>query len=103
MTAFLDQVYTVTDYYGGPRAGMADFGGQHHYYEMDEEQPAKKRSQIFRLGDTVRIVSGPFTAFTAKIEGINQSKALLKVKVAIFGRKAPIKLRFTEVEKISSS
>jgi len=69
--------------------------------KMDEEQSTKKRSQIFRLGDTVRILSGPFTAFTAKIEGINQSKALLKVKVAIFGRKTPIKLHFTDVEKIS--
>jgi transcriptional antiterminator NusG len=73
---------------------------------MDEElqrQPTNKGSRIFRLGETVRIVSGPFTAFTGKIEGINQSKALLKVKVAIFGRKAPIKLHFTDVEKVSFS
>jgi transcription antitermination factor NusG len=30
-------------------------------------------------------MSGPFVSFTGKIEGINQSKALLKVKVAIAG------------------
>ena len=28
-----DKVYTVTDYYDGPRAGVGDFNGQPHYYE----------------------------------------------------------------------
>ena len=62
-----------------------------------------KKHQIFRLGDTVRILSGPFVSFTGKIEGINQSKALLKVKVAIFGRNKPIKLKFADVEVVSFS
>jgi transcriptional antiterminator NusG len=71
---------------------------------MDEESkgsPTKKNHQIFRLGDTVRIVSGPFVSFTGKIEGINQAKALLKVKVAIYGRNKPIKLSFADVEILS--
>jgi len=45
-------------------------------------------------------MAGPFTAFTGKVEGINQSKSLLKVKVEIFGRPAPIKVPFKEAEKI---
>jgi transcriptional antiterminator NusG len=48
----------------------------------------------------VRIKAGPFAAFTGKIEGINQSKNLLKVKVEIFGRRTPIKISFWEAEKI---
>jgi transcription termination/antitermination protein NusG len=63
------------------------------------EQPKNRR--VFRLGDSVRIVSGPFAAFTGKIEGINQAKALLKVKVTIFGRVEPVKLNFWEVENAS--
>ena len=59
--------------------------------------------QAFRLGDTVRIKTGPFTSFTGKVEGINQAKQLLKVVVSIFGRQTPIKLKFAEVEKASSS
>ena len=59
-----------------------------------------KKHQVFRLGDTVRIISGPFVSFTGKIEGINQSKALLKVKVAIYGRDTPIKLSFADVEVV---
>ena len=72
---------------------------------MDEdfqEKPTRGR-QTFRLGDTVRIVSGPFASFAGKIEGINQAKALLKVKVAIYGRDNPIKLKFSDVEKVSFS
>ena len=57
--------------------------------------------RVFRLGDTVKIRSGVFTSFTGKIEGINQSKALLKVRVEVFGRTTPIKLRFTDVGKVA--
>jgi len=73
---------------------------------MDEElhgKPTRRRPQTFRLGDTVRIVSGPFVSFTGKIEGINQDKALLKVKVAIYGRNKPIKLNFADVENVTAS
>ena len=59
--------------------------------------------QVFRLGDTVRVRSGPFASFTGRIEGINQSKSLLKVAVNVFGRTRPLKLRFADVEKISFS
>ena len=62
-----------------------------------------KKHQTFGLGDTVRIMSGPFASFTGKIEGINQSKALLLVKVAIFGRTKPIRLNFADVEVVRFS
>ena len=55
---------------------------------------------VYRLGDMVRIKAGPFAAFTGKVEGINQSKALLKVKVEIFGRVTPVKVNFSEAEKL---
>jgi transcriptional antiterminator NusG len=68
---------------------------------MNEElqERSNRRRHIFRLGDTVNILSGPFASFTGKIEGINQSKSLLKVKVEIYGRNTPIKLSFADVEK----
>ena len=72
---------------------------------MDEElqwRPAKRDPQTFRLGDTVRILSGPFGSFTGKVQGINQAKALLKVKITIYGRNKPIKLNFSDVENVSA-
>jgi transcriptional antiterminator NusG len=53
----------------------------------------------FRVGDTVRIKSGPFALFRGRVEGINQAKSLVKVAVTIFGRVKPIKLNFTDIEK----
>lgn len=66
-----------------------------------QERQNRRTHQIFRLGDTVRIVYGPFGSFTGKIEGINQAKSLLKIKVAIFGRDKPLKLSFRAVQKVS--
>jgi transcriptional antiterminator NusG len=60
---------------------------------------AKRR--VFTLGDMVRIKTGAFSSFTGKIEGINQSKMLLKVRVTIFGRTTPVKLHFTDVDKVT--
>lgn len=53
------------------------------------------------VGDRTRIKSGPFASFTGRIEGINQAEWLLKVVVEIFGRVTPIKLKFSEVDKIT--
>ena len=57
---------------------------------------------VILLGDFVRIKAGPFAQFTGKVEGINQSKSLLKVKLDIFGRTTPLRVSFSEVEKIDS-
>ena len=57
---------------------------------------------VYRLGDVVRIKSGPFAKFTGKIEGINQSKSLLKVKLEVFGRLTPVKVSFSDAEKVES-
>ena len=70
--------------------------------EEHESMPRRRKPQTFRLGDTVRIVSGPFVSFTGKIEGINQNKALLKVRVEIYGRTNPIKLSFSDVETVAA-
>ena len=61
----------------------------------------QRQPQTFRLGDTVRVLSGPFASFTGRIEGINQAKRLLKVRVEIFGREHALKLGYDEVETVS--
>ncbi len=70
--------------------------------QLFREWPERKRMpQAFRLGGTVRVLSGPFAAFTGKIEGINQAKRLLKVRVEVFGRETPLKLGYADVETVS--
>ena len=71
--------------------------------EKSAEDRTPKNRKTFRLGDTVRIKTGPFAAFAGKIEGINQAKALLNVRVIIYGRTQAIKLKFSDVETVSFS
>lgn len=59
------------------------------------------QKQVFRLGETVRIKSGPFASFMGTVVGINQAKSLLKIIVTIFGQKKPFNVSFSEVEKVS--
>ena len=60
-------------------------------------------NRIFRLGDTVRLKSGPLAAFSGKVEGINQAKQLLKVVLMIFDQSKTVKVKFSEVEKVLSA
>jgi len=53
----------------------------------------------FIVGETVKVVDGPFNSFTGVIEEINEEKKKLKVMVKIFGRKTPLELTFMQVEK----
>jgi transcriptional antiterminator NusG len=71
--------------------------------QLFRDMPSRPRRgpQTFRLGDTVRILSGPFASFTGEIEGINQAKRLLKVRVEIFGREHPLKLGYADAETVS--
>ncbi|WP_010663861.1 transcription termination/antitermination protein NusG [Marinilabilia salmonicolor] len=53
----------------------------------------------FYVGETVKVVDGPFNGFNGVIEEVNEEKRKLKVMVKIFGRKTPLELSFLQVEK----
>lgn len=53
----------------------------------------------FYVGETVKVIDGPFNSFTGVIEEVNDEKKKLKVMVKIFGRKTPLELSFMQVEK----
>ncbi len=53
----------------------------------------------FVVGETVKVVDGPFNGFNGTIEGINEEKKKLQVMVKIFGRKTPLELSFMQVVK----
>ena len=53
----------------------------------------------YTVDETVKVIDGPFSGFSGVIEEVNAEKRKLKVMVKIFGRKTPLELAFTQVEK----
>lgn len=67
--------------------------------EIKGEKSAKPK-QSFTVGESVRIIEGPFDSFTGQIEEVNEEKAKLRVMVGIFGRATPVEVDFLQVEKV---
>jgi len=65
---------------------------------MEAEQPRIKVN--FRLGETVRIVEGPFAGFMAVVDEIYPERGKVRVLVSFFGRETPVEMDFLQVEKI---
>jgi transcriptional antiterminator NusG len=51
------------------------------------------------IGESVKVIDGPFNNFNGVIEEINEEKKKLTVMVKIFGRKTPLELNYMQVEK----
>lgn len=54
----------------------------------------------FTIGETIKVIDGPFNGFNGTVEKINEEKRKLEVMVKIFGRKTPLELSYMQVEKI---
>ena len=57
-------------------------------------------SEPFIIGETIKIIDGPFNDFNGVIEEVNDEKKKLKVQVKIFCRATPVELSYMQVEKI---
>lgn len=53
------------------------------------------------IGESVRVISGPFENFIGTVEEIYPEKNKVKVLVSMFGRETPVELDFTQIEKLS--
>jgi transcription termination/antitermination protein NusG len=67
---------------------------------ITEGKAGKPKARIvFDVGDSVRVIDGPFANFQAKVEDVKADKQKLKVSLSFLGRPTTVELDFGQVEK----
>ncbi len=92
----------VTGFVGGTANKPAPISEKEVQAILDQmrEGVEKPRPKVlFEVGESVRVIDGPFTDFNGNVEEVNYDKSKLRVSVMIFGRATPVELGFGQVEK----
>jgi transcriptional antiterminator NusG len=67
--------------------------------QKEEERARPRFKPAWEVGETVRVVAGPFADFNGVIEAINLDQSKVVVLVNIFGRDTPVELGFDDIQK----
>lgn len=65
--------------------------------EIDEYD--EQLGSPFVIGESVKVMDGPFNGFTGTVEEVFEDRKKLNVAVKIFGRNTPVELNYIQVEK----
>ncbi|MBK7381442.1 MAG: transcription termination/antitermination factor NusG [Ignavibacteriales bacterium] len=65
---------------------------------ITQDGDGERLETIFRTGDFVKIIDGPFNNFNGTVQEVNEEKMKIKVMVSIFGRKTPVEIDFIQAE-----
>ena len=67
--------------------------------KMDDSKVNPTQKLTFEVGESIRVVDGPFKDFSGTVDTIDYEKSKLRVSVVIFGRATPVELAFGQIEK----
>jgi transcription termination/antitermination protein NusG len=67
--------------------------------QMEEGAVKPKPRVLFSVGESVKVVDGPFVDFNGIVEEVRPDKGKLRVLISIFGRATPVELDFVQVER----
>lgn len=65
--------------------------------DVESEEVTTKPRMLFNVGETLKIVDGPFANFSGVVDEIFPDKGRLRLKVEIFGRSTPVELDYLQV------
>jgi transcriptional antiterminator NusG len=85
---------------GGKPQPISEREAARYFGARDEAaaQPKREVSVDYEIGDSVKVLDGPFASFNGVVEELDFDKNKVKVSVSIFGRATPVELDFEQVE-----
>jgi len=70
------------------------------FRKIEDSKESPRLSVSFEVGESVRVLDGPFANFTGSIEDVDVDRGRLKILISIFGRSTPVELNYNQVEKV---
>jgi transcriptional antiterminator NusG len=67
--------------------------------QMEEGALRPQPKVRFEIGESVKVINGPFQDFNGTVEEVKPDKGKVRVLISIFGRATPVELDFVQVEK----
>jgi transcriptional antiterminator NusG len=88
---------------GGKPQPIPDAQAARMLDSRDEAAAAAPKQKIhvdYEIGDSVKVLDGPFATFNGIVEELDFDRGRVKVSVSIFGRATPVELEFEQVERV---